>query len=140
MELVLNRIYYAHGTNGQLLLNGETVSFTIELPWKNNLPQYSCIPEGKYLLRKRYSIKFGWHLQVMNVTDRDLILIHPANDALHELKGCIAPVSILTGVGEGQRSKAALAILNDKVFNALERKEPVVLTIQSGAPVKDGKA
>jgi len=131
MELVLNRMYYPHGTNGQLLLDGERVSFTIELPWKDNLPQVSCIPEGKYFLRKRYSPRFGRHLQVMDVRDRALILIHPANSALRELKGCIAPVSILTGEGEGQRSKAALALLNDKVFSALERKETVFLTIQS---------
>ena len=131
MELVLIRTYHAHGTNGQLLLKGERISYTIELPWKNNLPQVSCIPEGRYELEKRFSLKFGAHLQVMNVPGRELILIHPANVALEELKGCIAPVLVLTGEGRGERSCAALSILKERVFPVLIHFEPVFLTIQS---------
>jgi Family of unknown function (DUF5675) len=37
--------------------------------------------------------KFGRHLQVMNVSGREYILIHPANEALRELKGCIDSAS-----------------------------------------------
>jgi hypothetical protein len=73
--------------------------YTIELPWKNNQAGVSCIPEGKYDLVKRWSPKFGSHLQILNVPGRELILIHPANDALLELRGCIAPVCLLTGAG-----------------------------------------
>ena len=131
MELVLYRTYYAHGTNGQLLLNGALVSYTIELPWNHNEPQVSCIPEGRYALQKRYSPKFGVHLQVMNVPGRADILIHPANNALRELRGCIAPVSVVTGEGQGERSKAALSILTEWVFAAFQNFESVFLTIQS---------
>ncbi|HEY4150705.1 MAG TPA: DUF5675 family protein [Chitinophagaceae bacterium] len=131
MELVLYRTYYAHGTNGQLVLNGSLVSYSIELPWNNNKPQDSCIPEGRYELRKRYSPKFGAHLEVMEVPGRELVLIHPANNALRELKGCIAPVSVLTGEGEGERSKAALSIVTEHAFAAFSNFEPVFLTIQS---------
>jgi len=131
MELVLNRTYYAHGTNGQLLLRGERLSYTIELPWNDNKPQVSCIPEGRYELKKRYSPKFGVHLEVLNVPGRELILIHPANDALHELQGCIAPVLVLTGEGRGERSCAALSILKERVFLALLHFDIVFLTIQS---------
>ena len=52
-------------------------------------------------------------------------------DALRELKGCIAPVSVVTGEGQGERSRAALALLNEKLFAALRQFEPVFLTIQS---------
>src|SRR4051794_34256095 len=106
MELVLYRTYYAHGTNGQLLCNGALVSYTIELPWNHNTPQVSCIPEGRYALERRYSTRFGIVLQVMRVPGRADILIHAAYDALRELKGCIAPVSLVTGEGQGERSKA----------------------------------
>jgi len=134
MELALYRTYHAFGTNGQLLLNGALVSYTIELPWNHNMPQVSCIPEGRYALQKRYSPKFGVVLQVMNVPGRADILIHPANNALCELKGCIAPVSVVTGEGQGERSRAALFFVHEKVFAALRHFEPVFLTIQSKKP------
>ena len=101
MKLELIRTYYPEGTNGEIFLNGNRVCSTIELPWKNNAPQVSCIPEGEYVLRKRYSPRFGQHYLLINVPGRSFILIHPANDALKELKGCIAPVSFLTGAGKG---------------------------------------
>lgn len=131
MELVLYRTYLANGANGQLLHDGALVSYTIELPWNHNMPQVSCIPEGRYALQKRYSPKFGIVLQVMNVPGRADILIHPANDALRELKGCIAPVTFVTGEGQGEHSRAALFFLHEKVFAAMRRSEPVFLTIQS---------
>ena len=107
MKLEIIRTYYPNGTNGELNLNGQCICRTIELPWKNNAPNQSCVPEGAYALMKRYSDHFGWHLQVMDVPGRGLILIHPANDALQELKGCIAPVSVLTGEGRGESSRVA---------------------------------
>lgn len=131
MKLELIRTYYPEGTNGQLLLNGEMVSLAIELPWKNNASRISCIPEGKYELRKRYSQRFGWHLELMNVPGRQLILIHPANDALKELRGCIAPVSFLRGHGKGTLSRIAFQKLKEKVYPALEKKETVHFIIQS---------
>jgi hypothetical protein len=123
MKLELIRTYYPNGTNGDLLLNGERVCSTIELPWKNNEPQVSCIPEGMYELRKRYSQRFGHHLILQDVPDRSLILMHAANNALKELRGCIAPVSSLTGEGKGVQSRMALSILMGLVYPALEREE-----------------
>jgi len=130
MELELLRTYYPMATNGKILLQGRRIAYCIELPWKNNLAQVSCIPEGRYELEKRWSLKFLRHLQVMNVKDRDYILIHPANDALHELKGCIAPVSFLTGPGRGTGSRVALKKLTTLVFAATGRSKPVFLTIK----------
>ena len=95
MELALIRTYFPDGTNGEVIYNGNRICFAIELPWLNDTPQVSCIPEGRYELVKWYSPKFGNHLRVLSVPGRDLIMIHPANDALKELRGCIAPVSFL---------------------------------------------
>jgi hypothetical protein len=130
MELELIRTYRPMGTNGKILLMDRLITHCIELPWKNNHAQVSCIPEGRYELKKRWSPKFRWHLQVMQVADRDCILIHPANDALHELKGCIAPVSSITGAGEGRLSKEALKILIRLVYGAFNQQEQVFLTIK----------
>src|SRR5580693_8968818 len=111
MELKLIRTYFPQGTNGELLLNGDRICSTIELPWKNNQPRVSCIPEGRYELKKRYTPRFGSHFILVNVPGRILILVHAANDALKEIKGCIASVSVLTGEGKGIRARLALARL-----------------------------
>jgi hypothetical protein len=131
MELELIRTYYPGGTNGKILCQNRLMMYSIELPWKENRARVSCIPEGKYQLVKRWSPKFSRHLQVMYVPRRTLILIHPANDALHELKGCIAPVSVITGVGEGTRSRQALEDLISLVYGALDQREQVFLIIKS---------
>jgi hypothetical protein len=120
MKLELIRTYCPDGTNGDLLLNGDKVCSTIELPWKENAPKISCIPEGEYELKKRFSQRPGNHFILVNVPGRSFILIHPANDALKELKGCIAPVSFLTGAGKGLKSRAALSRLSEVINPQLE--------------------
>jgi hypothetical protein len=67
----------------------------------------------------------------MNLVRRDYILFHPANDALRELKGCIAPVSSITGAGKGLRSRTALKSLTSLVYGALDQDDPVFITIKS---------
>jgi hypothetical protein len=128
MELELFRTYDPEGTNGELKL---VVCNTIELPWLQNERNVSCIPEGRYELRKRFIKKFGLHLLVVDVPDRSWILIHPANDAKTQLKGCIAPVTQLTGPGKGSESRLANEKLKAIVLEALERKEKVFITIKS---------
>jgi hypothetical protein len=120
MELELIRTYFSEGTNGEVHYMDRLVMYTIELPWKNNLTRVSCIPEGRYELIKRWSLKFNWHLQIMNVSQRSFILIHPANDASRELKGCIAPVFLITGAGKGIHSRMALRKLTSLVYGALD--------------------
>src|SRR6185312_11622998 len=125
MELLLKRLYFPGGTNGSLLINGQYHCKTIELPWKDNQTGISCIPEGTYNVKRRISAHLGGHLILENVPKRDLILIHKANDAVKELRGCIAPVSKLTGEGKGDASKAAFDPLFLQVCNAIERGEAV---------------
>lgn len=130
MELELTRTYFPGGCNGSLYCGGVFICHTIELPWKENERNTSCIPEGRYELKKRYSPKFKGHLLVKGVPGRGVILIHPANEAVKELRGCIAPVCTLTGEGRGLLSKNALTRLLAVVHAGLQ-KEPVFITIQS---------
>jgi hypothetical protein len=60
-----------------------------------------------------------------------LILFHPANNALRELKGCIAPVTKLSGPGLGLMSRKAFAKLKDLVYKALDNEESVALLVTS---------
>jgi hypothetical protein len=129
MELEILRTYYAGGTNGVVHVNSRFQCYSIELPWLDNQPRRSCIPEGRYLLQKRYSPKYKQHLLVADVKGRSFILIHPANDAQKELLGCIAPVTRLTGAGKGAESRKAFHDLISKVYQALD-KGAVYVTIK----------
>ncbi len=131
MVLWLSRTYFPEGTNGKLECEGKFICYTIELPWKKNETKVSCIPEGKYFIRKRYSNKHKWHLEIIDVKNRSLILFHPANNALQELKGCIAPVTKLSGPGLGLMSRKAFVQLKALVYKALDSKESVELIVDS---------
>lgn len=131
MVIRLTRTYFPDGTNGILRCEGTFLSYAIELPWKMNERGVSCIPEGKYFIDKRYSLKFKSHMQVMDVPNRTLILLHPANHAATELKGCIAPVMKLSGPGMGLQSKVAFNKLKDLVYEAIDRGEKVSLIVES---------
>lgn len=129
LTLVMEREYLPGGTNGTLLLYGRPICHTIELPWLENRRNRSCIPEGRYRLRYKYSRRFGKRLHVLDVPGRSGILIHAANDAATELRGCIAPVTKLTGEGRGIYSRVALERLEAIVEPVLEVGEIVWLVI-----------
>ena len=131
MVLLLTRTYFPNGTNGKLECESKLICNTIELPWKNNETRVSCIPEGKYFIKKRYSHKFQWHLEIENVQNRSLILFHPANNALQELNGCIAPVTKLSGPGLGLMSRKAFITLKRLVYKVLDTNESVELIVKS---------
>lgn len=62
---------------------------TLELPYKDNSRNISCIPEGEYKVTRRYSEKYKHHFLINEVPNRSYILIHPAN-YYSQLRGCIA--------------------------------------------------
>ncbi len=128
---MLHRAYFKEGTNGALFNSGRFLCHTIELPWNNNRRNISCIPEGVYNLEPRFSKRFRHHLILKAVKGRSFILFHPANDALKELQGCIAPVTYLSGIGKGVYSRDAMQKLLSLVYQAKDRKEPILLTIKS---------
>jgi len=64
---------------------------TLELPWKDNKQDISCIPIGTYGYEKWFSPKFKTTVfRLLHVPGRTNILIHPAN-YVRQLRGCIAP-------------------------------------------------
>lgn len=103
MRAELCRQYYEKQTHGTLTVydedSGEEVfkCRTLELPWKDNQRNISCIPEGYYDVITRQSPKYGLHLHVTEVPDRSLILFHWGNYAgsmnprtgQSDIRGCI---------------------------------------------------
>jgi hypothetical protein len=129
MVLHLQRRYFESGTNGILSFEGKPLCYTIELPWRDNVRMKSCIPEGEYKLVFRYSERHKVHLMLQSVPGRTLILIHKANDASRELKGCIAPVTELTAPGRGNDSGRAFVKLMSLVFKLSSYEKPIWLRV-----------
>jgi hypothetical protein len=65
--------------------------------------------------------KHGECLRVEGVKGRSGILIHVANDAQKELRGCIAPVFSLSGNGTGQYSRLALNYIIENLRKSEEK-------------------
>ena len=84
------------GVYGVMIEQGVTpfpFCLTIELPWKDNRHNESCIPKGEYQCKRIFWEKHQEEVfQVMNVPNREGILIHKANFTT-DILGCI-------GIGE----------------------------------------
>lgn len=130
MDIELIRTYYREGVNGVLKIDGQEICCTIELLWLGNQARVSCIPEGRYLLRRRYSRRFPSHFEIVGVEGRKYILFHAANNADKELRGCIAPVLVHTGEGKGSFSQAALDRMKESLHPLLNNGQEVYLTIK----------
>lgn len=143
-KVCLHRVYLQEATHSLLQVDGKNLGMAIELPWIGNQQSISCIPEGTYLLRNRYSPRFKEHIEVLDVPNRSYILFHPANNAKRDLRGCIAPVTAILHMGWGANSKIAMS----KLLHSLKQQLPtgqVTLTIKEATDasilqiIKNGK-
>ncbi len=125
-ELLIER--YSHGekqTIGNLLGLSESGRSlfncgTLELPWLDNQNKISCIPIGDYIVKKRYSKKYGWHLHVQDVGNRTYILIHSGN-YYTQILGCVLVGKLgfindddIVDVGSSKKTLKKLISLIDK--------------------------
>mgnify|MGYP001378564073 CR=1 FL=1 len=96
MNIVISRKYNTDETLGSLfVLLGYDLLFsckTIELPYKGNQHNISCIPTGTYHTIKYNSPNKGWVFLLENVPGRSAIEIHAGNYATGkkiDTQGCI---------------------------------------------------
>jgi len=89
----LGKMYVCSG------LEFEKIIDTLELPYKNNENQLSCIPKGIYEVVKRHSEKYKNHFHVLDVENRSMILIHNGNYYTNTL-GCILVGSGLSDINK----------------------------------------
>lgn len=123
-------------------------SFTLELPWRDNRSDISCIPAGEYPLVWHESKKHK-ACHVKDVPGRSGILIHSGNlagDADKGFKtdseGCIllgANRGILCGQRAVLHSRATVGVLNDILKNRLTNgwKASLVITWQETSCKRD---
>jgi hypothetical protein len=85
---------------------------TLELPWRDNENDKSCIPEGTYIVKRDKIGHHQWYA-IQNVANREDVELHPAN-WVHELKGCTAfgLTRKNDGVSVSESKKALLELLD----------------------------
>ncbi len=122
-----------HETLGVLTASNNGAKFsckTLELAWKDNQHDISCIPKGQYQVKYTFSFGLlGWTYEIQNVPNRAGIRIHSAN-YYSQLKGCIAlgnSVVDLNGDGELDVANSKLTI---KAFEDFMGRKPFTLTIK----------
>jgi len=100
--------------------------YSLELPWKDNQQNISCIPAGNYTVRIRMSPKYGRIYWILEVPGRSYILIHSGNWAGDVSKGfkthtngCIL-LGKYTGYLQGQRAVLCSRPTITKFMNLLQ--------------------
>lgn len=103
---------------------------TMELSWKDNKSNISCIPTGEYICEWTFSPKFlKKTYEVKNVPKRSGIRIHPAN-YFFALNGCIA---LGDSYGDLNKDRHADILNSTKTLKAFEQSmgyKPFKLIIQ----------
>jgi hypothetical protein len=144
-QVFLRRFAYTpQGTFGRLGVDGFTC-FTVELPWKGNERNISCIPTGYYRL------ELGTHYrntpdtsddyacyEVKGVLGRDLIKIHIGN-TIDDIKGCISPGCRLGSLKRKNENASKWAVLcsrrtHEEFMQAMEGVKSATLCITNEFP------
>lgn len=102
VHATLRRIFEKNGASiGTLVVKRGAVTYaplwTLELPWRGNQPNVSCIPQGLYDVVPHgwngEAVKYKQVYRVLDVPDRSGILFHAGNIPA-DTQGCI-----LVGLG-----------------------------------------
>lgn len=145
-RIILERLETSdQGTFGKIRVGNDTF-YSLELPWRDNSSNVSCIPAGVYECRYTMSAHFKRRLYLVDeVNGRTGIRIHSANlagDATlgfkKQLNGCIA-LGMNFGVmdvGSKTKSQKQKCILNSttavRQFENLMERQSFLLEIQNG--------
>lgn len=135
MTITLERVYLPTETLGSLYDEERNLlAKTMELPWKENHNNVSCIPESEYdVIREATSNGHQYpHFRVLNVPGRNGILFHKIT-YVKDLKGCVGIGGAFQdlngdGVPDMIQSTIALAALYDRMpdkFRLKIIKKPV---------------
>ena len=135
MELVLNRVTLNdHYTIGHLYVDGDFYCSTLEPPVRDyehgekKVYGNSAIPKGKYAIEFRHSPSYQCKMPYLcNVPYFTGVMIHTGN-TVKDTKGCIL-VGDHLNVGRIEHSRAVFGMLKFLMFNALEKKEKICITI-----------
>ncbi len=104
-----------------ILVHGNFIVHSLELPDRGNQSNISRIPQGEYIVTRRYSPSFGRQVYwVKDVPDRSYILIHGANFAGDKsrgwqthLLGCIT-LGMAAGIMRNKHGKSQRCVVRSR--------------------------
>lgn len=126
-----------HGTFGRIEFEGHSF-YTLELPWRDNRNDISCIPSGQYVCRITKSPRFKRDMYLVEgVQGRFGIRIHSANLAGDTTKGLRSHLNGCIAIGESRgtmgRQKALLQSQPAvRKFEELLDRKPFILEVING--------
>ena len=133
MNLTLERRFYtAQSTEGQMLVDGQFLCYTLELPFSDGQPG-GAIPEGTFSVMVTESPKFGRPMPlIVGIPDRSEIRIHWGNTA-EDTEGCVilGRTQSPNFVGESRLAFDAFW----EMTNAAMRAGNCRITVRRGTPV-----
>lgn len=116
-----------------VLLCGDVMLYTLELPWRDNKQNVSCIPAAEYnvnYLKRSGSGKFRQVYHVTGVPDRSGILFHQGN-VTSQIQGCIL-VGVKPGELSGNPAVLSSAVGMEKMRQAIGRNSFTLKVIEYG--------
>lgn len=129
------------GTRG-IMIAPQFTCCTMELPWRDNKPDVSCIPNGLFFCSPHVSPTFGECYAVNDVQGRSEILIHPLNFAgdvakgkRSESEGCIG-VGLYHDVLRGQLAVLKSRVAFDRLMQYIGKNE-FMLSIENLYELKE---
>ena len=124
MKATILRLEHTHTeTIGVLFLDGKAICWTLELPYRGNRVNISCIPEGLYECEKIESPAHGECFWVKDVPHRSDILLGHVGNSHNDTEGCIVlgtyPADIipnqLRGIMQSTKAVKAFRDATDEV-------------------------
>ena len=117
--LIIRDTFTEESTIGKLYIDGEEFCDTLELAWRDNQRNVSCIPAGEYKTRIRLPRESATrnyiHLLIEDVPNRSYVLFHRGNTA-KDSRGCV-----LVGQSRKQdfvgNSRLAMDLLMKEIIN-----------------------
>lgn len=122
-----------HETLGVLTAKNGDATFTcktLELPWLDNRKNISCIPPGKYLVKKVFWLrKLKYYYQVQNVPGRSGIFIHEGNYYFN-YEGCIGLGSGNADINKDGEMDITNTVATIKAFEGFMQNKDFILEIK----------
>ena len=116
-------------TLGELTMRGFSAK-TIELPWRDNKPNISCIPKGTYTVKWTFSPRFmKYTYEIQGVPKRSGIRIHSANYA-RQLNGCIALGNQFSDIDKDGKLDVINSRATIRAFEELLNKQDFTLIVK----------
>ena len=111
--MILKGFYMGSDYTQGILTVNHLVFFNTQLPWSHNQRNISCILPGKYPIRVFKHSRWGNVVEIMDVSNRSGILIHPGN-YVGDIEGCVLP-GLTAGRAAVFNSRVALTQIVENV-------------------------